>query len=131
MKLKGVIQRGVGKGAFFTRLDWVVDQFEKVMGFKPFPGTLNVRISEEDVSELESFFSQKDGELVPDNTEFCSAWLKKVWVNGMPGAVVFPSDDVRVHEKAIIEVMAGCHLKERLRLTDGDEVRITDSEKEI
>jgi riboflavin kinase len=131
MKLKGVIQRGVGKGTFFTQLDWVVVQFEKTLGFRPFPGTLNVRICTEDVPKLEFFFSQKDGELVPDNPEFCSAWLKKVWVDGIPGAAVFPSDDVRVHEKAIIEVMAGCHLKERLRRADGDQVTITDGEKEL
>lgn len=129
MEISGVIQTGVGKGTFFTQLDWVVDQFEKAMGFKPFPGTLNVCIFKGDVSKLGSFFSEKDGELVPDNPEFCSAWLKKVWVNGIPGAAVFPSDDVRVHEKAIIEIMAGCHLKETLGLADGDQVRITDRER--
>jgi riboflavin kinase len=119
----------VGKGAFFTRLDWVVDQFERALGFRPFPGTLNVRISEEDVPKLESFFSQKDGELVPDTPEFCSAWLRKVWVNGIRGASAFPSEDVRVHESAIIEIMAGCHLKQTLRLADGDHVTIADGEK--
>ena len=131
MQISGVIQTGVGKGTFFTQLDWVVAQFERAMGFKPFPGTLNVRISEEQVAKLKSFFSHKDAELVPDNPEFCSAWLKKVWVNGIPGAAVFPSDDVRIHEEAIIEVMASCHLKESLGLADGDEVTITDSESAI
>jgi hypothetical protein len=41
-----------------------------------------MHISEEDVPKPESFFSQKNGELVPDTPEFWSAWLRKVWVNG-------------------------------------------------
>jgi hypothetical protein len=52
------------------------------LGLRSFPGTLNMHISEEDVPKPESFFSQKNGELVPDTPEFWSAWLRKVWVNG-------------------------------------------------
>ena len=129
MKITGEIQRGVGKGVFFTQLAWVVEQFEMVLGFKPFPGTLNVRVCDRDFTKLEAFFSKKDGQLVPDNPEFCSAWLKRVWVNGIPGAAVFPSEDVRIHEKAVIEIMSGCHLKETFQLVDGDMVTITDCEQ--
>jgi len=127
MKIIGVIQKGVGKGTFFTQLDWVVDQFEKALGFRPFPGTLNVRISDADLSRLDAFFTEKDFELIPDNPEFCSALLKRVWVDGIPGAAVFPSEDVRIHGKAIIEIMAGCHLMEALHRENGDQVTITDS----
>jgi len=127
MKITGIIQKGVGKGAFFTQLDWVVDQFEKALGFRPFPGTLNVQISNADLPMMEAFFSEKDFEIVPDNAEFCSALLKRVWVNGIPGAAVFPSEDVRIHGKAIIEIMAGCHLMESLHLDYGDQVEIKDT----
>ena len=129
MKITGVIQKGAGKAVLFTQLDWVVEQFEKALGFKPFPGTLNVRVCKGDFTKLEAFFLKKDGQLVPDNPEFCSAWLKKVWVNGIPGAAVFPSENVRIHEKAVIEIMLGCHLKETFHLTDGDQVTITDCGK--
>jgi CTP-dependent riboflavin kinase len=47
----------------------------------------------------------------------------------MLGAAVFLSEDVRIYERAIIEIMASCHLKETLRLADGDQVTITDGEK--
>lgn len=126
MKLTGFIQRGVGKGAFFTNLDWVVDQFQKAMGFEPFPGTLNVRISEEDLPSLGAFFSKKDFELIPDDPQFCTASLKRVKVNGIPAAAVFPSDDVHVHGKEIVEIISHCHLKETLNLDDGDKVILTE-----
>ncbi len=126
MEIKGFIQRGAGQGTFFTTLDWVVTQFEKNMGFKPFPGTLNVQIAPEDVSKLEAFFHKEDFQLIPDDPNFCSAGFKRVRVNGIPGAAVFPSDEVRIHGKDLIEIMADRHVKDSLELNDGDSVIITD-----
>lgn len=128
MKLTGIIESGTGEAAFFTQLDWVVEQFEKVLGSKPFPGTLNVRISDVDLLKLNGFFSEKDCELIPDNEKFCSASLKKVWINGIAGAAVFPGENVRIHEKSVIEIMSGYYLKGTLHLADGDEITITDCE---
>lgn len=125
MNIRGTIESGAGKGAFFTGLDWVVEQIERGFGWKPFPGTLNVRISREDVAKLDEFFAQKDLELVPEDPAFCSAGLKSVRVGGIRGAVVFPSEDVRIHSEDIIEVIAGCSIKETLDLADGDQVVIS------
>ena len=126
MQIRGVIKSGLGKGARFAGLDWVTDQFEKAMGFKPFPGTLNVRVIESDLPALRSFFAEKDFELVPDNPTFCTAWLKKVRVNGVPAAAVFPSEDVRAHGGEVLELMSERHLKDTLGLKDGDQVSITE-----
>jgi len=128
MEIRGVIESGLGKGAFFVSLDWVMDQFEKAMGFKPFPGTLNVRVLESDLPALRSFFAEKDFELVPDNPTFCTAWFKKVRVNGAPAAAVFPSEDVKAHGQEIIELICEKSLKDTLGLKDGDQVSITEFE---
>jgi riboflavin kinase len=126
MNITGVIESGAGQGAFFVGLDWVVSQFEANMGFKPFPGTLNVRVGEGDVDAAERFFSQKDFELVPDDPSFCRAWMRRLTVNGLPAAAVFPSEDVRIHDSRVIEIVAGCHVKAALSLGDGDEVTMAD-----
>jgi CTP-dependent riboflavin kinase len=49
-----------------------------------------------------------------------------VTVNGIPAAVVLPDQEVRVHDKRTIELIAACCLKKRLGLRDGDEVIISD-----
>ena len=67
-----------------------------------------------------------DCELVPDNPEFCSAGLKKVLINGIPAALIVPSEDVRIHGKEIVEIVADRHIKDALGLDDGDQVIITD-----
>jgi len=126
MKITGVIETGSGKGSFFVGLDWVVSQFEKQMGFKPFPGTLNVRLNEADLAEAERFFDKKDFALVPEDPTFCRAGVKRLTVNGLPAIAVFPSEDVRIHDNHVIEIIAGCHIKDTLNLKDGDRVTIED-----
>jgi CTP-dependent riboflavin kinase len=126
MIIRGIIETGAGKGAFFVGLDWVVRQFREHMGFAPYPGTLNVRVLGEDLSAAEDFFSQKDFDLVPEDPSFCKAGVKRLTINGLPAAAVFPSDDVRIHDNHVIEIIAGCHVKERLKLKDGDSVILTD-----
>ncbi len=125
MEISGVIQSGAGKGAFFTQVDWVVHQCQKMLDYKPFPGTLNVRVNDEDVEKLDLFFSSADFELVPDDPAFCAAQVKKIELNGIAAAVVIPSEDVRIHENRILEVISACSLKRELGLADGDTVRLT------
>ena len=95
------------------------------MGFAPYPGTVNVRISEEDLSQMADLFSTKDFEIVPTDAKFCVGSFKKVQINGILGAAVFPREDVRIHGKEIVEIVCGCHIKDTLCLKDGDPVLIT------
>ncbi len=124
--MKGIVETGAGQGAFFTSLDWVREQFQRAMGFAPYPGTLNVRICSEDLGRLEAFISEKDFELVPADPQFCSGSVKKIRIEGIPAAAVFPGEEVRVHPREVIEIVSDRHLKQSLHLKDGDQVTITD-----
>jgi riboflavin kinase, archaea type len=125
MEISGVIESGAGKGAYFTQVDWVVEQCENKLQMTPFPGTLNIRINDETVQVLGEFLRVADVELVPNDPSFCAARVKKVAVNGVPAAVVLPSEDVRIHDNRTIELIASCNLKKRLGLDDGDTVTIS------
>ena len=125
MQISGVIESGAGKGAFFTQVDWVVEQCKKMLGYSPFPGTLNVRVNDKDMAMLNRLLEAPDFELVPDDPAFCEAQVKKIELNGIPSAVVLPSEDVRIHEECILEVISSCSLKETLGLSDGDTVSLS------
>jgi riboflavin kinase len=125
MKVFGIIQSGVGKGAHFTRLEWVMNQCERILGYRPFPGTLNVCVVDEDVPVLDRFLQNADLELIPDDPAFCAARVKKVMVNHIPGALVLPSEDVRIHANRVVEIIASCSLKDALGLHDGDRVTLS------
>ncbi|PIU59668.1 riboflavin kinase, partial [Candidatus Bathyarchaeota archaeon CG07_land_8_20_14_0_80_47_9] len=45
--IKGKISTGKGEGAQFVKLPWVRKQIIQKLGFTPFPGTLNIRLTED------------------------------------------------------------------------------------
>ena len=119
---------GVGQGALFTNLAWVVEKYEEEMGSKPFPGTLNVKIIEEDQPLLAKMFAEKDFYLISPDPKFCNASAKKVFVNAIPGVAVFPSEEVHIHGREVIEIIAACPIRKKLGLNIGDMVEISDCE---
>lgn len=125
MVLRGIIQKGAGKGSFFTQVDWVLKQCRHMLGYEPYPGTLNVRVIDADIEHLESFLEVHDFALVPEDPAFCSAGVKRVTVNGIPAAVILPAEDVRVNERRVMEIIAACSLKNALGLDDGDCVTVS------
>jgi len=127
MRVKGRVESGKGEAAFFTSLDWVTRQLESQAGFAPFPGTLNVRVDPRDLTRVDELFATKDFEIVPEDPRFCSAFFKRVWLDGVAAVAVFPSEDVHAYGKDVIEIIAHCHLKRALDLNDGDEVTISDA----
>jgi hypothetical protein len=124
MRITGVVQSGAGKGAYFTQVDWVVRQCEEKLGFAPYPGTLNVNIRDEDLPKLGSLLEIAPLSLVPDDPAFCAARVQPVEVQGIPAALVLPSEEVRIHEHRVVEIMAPCHLKQALAVKDGDSIHI-------
>ncbi len=126
MNISGTIEKGAGKGAYFTQVDWVVRQCREKLHMTPYPGTLNVRIDDETMDRLEGFLAETDALLIPDDPSFCAARIKRVTVNGVAAALVLPSEEVRIHDSRTIELIAHCNLKERLNLKDGDMVTVSD-----
>lgn len=123
--LIGKIVSGARQAAFFTQLDWVQEQCVKKLGFKPYPGTLNLAIADSDADLLESLQGLDTMALIPPDPKFCSARTLPVKIKGIQGAIIIPAKDVQIHAKNILEVIAPVCLKEVLGLDDGDLVKIT------
>ena len=123
--ITGKIVSGVKKGAFFTQLDWVQEQCQKKLGFRPYPGTLNLEIEEETIPIVETLRQAEGIELVPPDADFCTGRVYPVSVMGVSGALVAPAEDVSAHGKNIIEIIAPISLKEALDVRDGDEIMLT------
>lgn len=123
--ITGRIVSGVKKAAFFTQLGWVQAQCQEKLGFKPFPGTLNLEIAQDTIPIVEALRQGEGIELVPPDADSCSGHVYPVSVMGVTGAVVTPAEEVRVHGKDIIEIIAPINLKEALDVKDGDEIMLT------
>ena len=124
MEITGKIVSGAGQGAFFTQLEWVREQCLQTLGFSPWPGTLNLEISMDRVDLIEELRQKGGIELISPDANFCSGHVLPVSIDGVQAAIVIPAEDVRVHAKNIIEIIAPEMLKDVLDVADGDWVTV-------
>ena len=125
MVISGKVVSGAGEGAYFTQIDWVQQQCNEKLGFKPYPGTLNLEIFKEFLPAVEILDRQKGIELISPDPKFCNAMVFKASVGDVKGAIIFPEEKVRVHPKNIIEIIAPLNIKASLEVEDGDSLKIT------
>ena len=76
--IAGKIIGGVKQGAFFTQLEWFQEQCGQKLGFKPYPGTLNLEISGEYLPIVESLNRDEGIEIISPDPKFCNAKAFKV-----------------------------------------------------
>jgi riboflavin kinase, archaea type len=121
--LDGVVTSGLGQGAYFMGLPWVRDAVHRLIGFTPYPGTLNVRLDAEMVAV---WLRIRDGHaivLAPPPAEPCGARLFPVVVApDVEAAVIVP--DVTRYGEDLLELIAAVHVRSRLALRDHDSVTL-------
>jgi len=124
LTVTGKIVSGENKGAYFTQLDWVQNQCQEKLGFKPFPGTLNLEIDPGKVPQIEALFDRRGIDLVPPESASCAGQVYPVNIMGVGGAIVVPAEEVRTHGNNIIELIAPTCLKEAMDVDDGDDLML-------
>ncbi len=122
-QITGVVFSGGGEAAFFTGLDWVKRQCLEKLGFEPYPGTLNLRISEEDLSAMSRLVTEQGVKLLPPTSDFCEAVCLRVAIGTIEAAAILPHVDD--YYENTVEIIAPVRIKEKLDLTDGDEVIVS------
>ena len=129
MEIAGKIISGAGEGAYFTQIDWVRQQCQEKLGFKPHPGTLNLEIAPEHLL-LVAALNQKEGiELISPNPKFCNAKAFAVELGKLKGAIIIPEEKVRIHAENIIEIIAPLSIKASLNVNDGDYIKVVLTEE--
>jgi len=125
--LEGVVFTGLGEGAYYTSKEEYRKQFIEKLGFDPYPGTLNLKLTTDyDVktrSELEAYPAV---EIVGFKSEDRSFGVVKCYPaiidNTVKGAVVLA---LRTHyDVSVIEIIAPINLRRHLKLKDGHKVKV-------
>jgi len=123
VKLRGMVTSGLRQSRFFTEIPWVKKQFIDKLGINPYPGTFNVIVIAEDAGNLNTVRKSKGIEIVPEDTNFCTADSFPVLVNGkIKGAAIIPL--VSNYPQAQLEVISTENIKQSLSLKDGDLIEI-------
>ncbi|MDD1763895.1 MAG: CTP-dependent riboflavin kinase [Methanobacteriaceae archaeon] len=121
MKIQGEIISGDNEGEYFMSLDVYKIQFMGILGFEPFPGTLNLKISAESVDLIHKLKEQMD--IVKGKGNFGDVKLTKASLNnGVDGALVFPVKTS--HKPEILEFIAPENVRKLMKLQDGDLVTL-------
>lgn len=122
--LSGMVVTGAKQAAFFTQLDWVKSQCLTLLGFEPYPGTLNLRLSEEDRSKMQEINKLSGIPLIAPNETYCSSRVFPVQIGNIPGAIIIPEESVQLHGSDTVEILAPVCLREVLKLQEGDRVSV-------
>ncbi len=118
MKIDGEVASGMGKAAYFLSQDFYTKEFEKNLGFTPYPGTLNVIVSDEYLDEINEIKNTCENLIKPDEGFGAVKYIEVKICDKIYGAIVFP--DKTTHEKKYLEVISEKMLREELNLKDGD-----------
>ncbi|WP_457743038.1 DUF120 domain-containing protein [Thermococcus sp.] len=118
----GEVVSGLGEGAYYVKQ--YAPLIREYLGFEPFPGTLNVRILFP--KTVFDALCNVRPVLIPGFTKegrtFGDVKAYRVRIDGVEGAIVIPSRTI--HPPKIAEIIAPVKLREKLKLKDGDRIRV-------
>jgi riboflavin kinase len=125
--LEGTVFTGLGEGAYYISREEYRKQFMEKLGFDPYPGTLNLKLTTDyDIktrSELEAYPSvEVEGFKSEDRTFGPVKCYPVIIENKAKGALILA---LRTHYDAtVLEIIAPTALRKELRLKDGHKVKV-------
>ncbi len=123
--LPGVIESGLGEGAYYMSLQPYADQFVTILGFRPFPGTLNIRLSSGAVQRRKRLGLagwQRVNGFQSEGRTFGEVKVLPCMIRDVPCGIVVPGRSHYPDE--MIEVIAPVGLRKAFSLADGDEISV-------
>ena len=118
MKIEGEVTTGLGKAAYFLSQEFYTNEFKKNLGFIPYPGTLNVIVSEDHLDEITEIKNSCENLIKPDEGFGAVKYIEAVLNEKINGAIVFPAKTT--HEEHYLEFIAENKLRDELSIEDGD-----------
>ena len=120
--LEGTVITGEGNGKKYMGLPWVKQQVKEKLGYTPYLGTLNLKLTKENVAHRKLLFKAKSTIICPVEG-YCVGLLFKAVISGLECAVVVPQ--VKGYPENVLEVIAPVNLRNALKLKDGDAVTVS------
>lgn len=124
--LEGTLFSGYGEGSYYIDQKRYHLQFTRKLGFRPYPGTLNLKLSPSELKkkqELEIYPSLTIDGFTEDKRSFGKVrCFPAIINNAVKGAVIIIK---RTHyDESVLEVIAPIYLRKRFNLKEGNKVKI-------
>ncbi|RMG26698.1 MAG: DUF120 domain-containing protein [Methanobacteriota archaeon] len=124
MRISAKVSEGLGKGGHFISIPIYEAIFERLLGKKPFHGTLNLVADSDDVVHVNSAY-QQHGKL-HDGLEWNGNEMgaietlpAKLWIGENCLDVVLVRPALTRHHRSVIEVVSDRYLREEFGLEEG------------
>lgn len=126
---EGIIFTGLGEGAYYITREGYREQIRRRLGFDPYPGTLNLRLSGSYV-ELKRRLARMPAIILQgfrdEERSFGSVRCYPAVVNeDVEGAVIIA--ERTIYDDSVLEVISPIYLRRHFSLKDGDPVRVSAS----
>ena len=125
ISIEGTVESGFREGRYYVSLSHYRKQFQKKLGFDPYPGTLNIRL-ESDVEigkrrRIAKTAGIRIGGFAKDGRVLGAATCYPARIGGkVDGALIFP--DRTHYGDDVVEILAPVYLRGKLKVKDGDKV---------
>ncbi len=125
--LEGTLFTGLGEGAYYVTKEGYRKQFIEKLGFDPYPGTLNLKLTSEydikSLSELETYPAVTLEGFEDESRTYGAVRCYPTIINNKEkGAVI---NALRTHYgESVIEIVSPTCLRSRLKLKDGHKVKV-------
>lgn len=121
--LEGKLVSGLGEGKKYIGLKVYQEVFEELLGFQPFPGTLNLEVNK---AERRKFEKEHDTleirEVYKDDKRLSNIDVTPCKIQGIDAGLL--RLEFTDHPESIAELVAPINLRKELNLEDGDKIVI-------
>jgi riboflavin kinase len=126
LRFHGKVFSGLGRGAYYVAHPAFMPKFVRLLGYEPFPGTLNLRLSSPAEIEARRFLGEEKGYSIPaskfDGQEFSSTKCFPGMMGGIEVVLTIPQ--ITAYDRTVLEIMARVKLRDALGLADGQVVEL-------
>lgn len=122
--IRGRVKAGLGEGRYYLSRPGYVTQFERLLGWVPYPGTLNLELAPAEANKLRLLRRHPvhtvEGFQAEGRT-FGGVTCHPATVGDQPCAAILPH---RTHYTATLELIAPVRLRDALPCSEGQELEV-------
>ncbi|MDA4126677.1 MAG: CTP-dependent riboflavin kinase [Thaumarchaeota archaeon] len=127
LEVRGRLFSGMGKGKYYIGHPEYQRRFEECLGYRPFPGTLNIKLEEDaliaKLKHLRTLGGVKVESFVREGESFSSLNCFNGMMDGQRVTLLFI--EVTFYNESVAELISPAFLREKFGLKDGNIVSFT------
>ncbi len=120
--IEGMIVSGRGEAKNFVSFAWVRNQIKEKIGFDPYQGTLNVKLSPSEARHYNKTLREANYIEISPLEGYGKGKLYRARIKEQECVIVVP--ELKEYPKNMVELIASTNLKKTLELVDGETICI-------